>query len=244
MSDIPPTASGFNHPLELRPQPPDWFLPYFAVVTVLAIAAVLVADLPGWAKWILIPVIVSYAYVGYVGLHRAPAVVVRSAKGRWGGVHKVDCTLFNKDIIKQLFRSFIKSNLSLTATRLFWLSHRTKPSVSAPVVVPYHDSDSGPDPESIRQSSPEPISQTDPETPPSDPVSAGTHPTPPPIREINAQKLTLERHFFIGDWSITLLFRDNRNRLIRVWLLKSAVPDMVWRRLKVLLRWPNASAGL
>jgi hypothetical protein len=57
------------------------------------------------------------------------------------------------------------------------------------------------------------------------------------------KNLTLERHFLLGSGSITLLVRDSEGRSYRLWCLKNACPDPQWRRLKVLLRWPDATKG-
>ena len=56
-------------------------------------------------------------------------------------------------------------------------------------------------------------------------------------------KYTLERHFLAGNWSIGMLFRDSRGRKVSVWLLKNTCSDSEWRRLRVLLRWSDASSG-
>jgi hypothetical protein len=56
-------------------------------------------------------------------------------------------------------------------------------------------------------------------------------------------KCILERHFFAGNGSIGVLFRDSRDRKVAVWLLKNTCSDSEWRRLRVLLRWPDAGSG-
>jgi|GEM_PF-2443442 len=58
-----------------------------------------------------------------------------------------------------------------------------------------------------------------------------------------AKNLTVERHFLLGTRSITLLVRDDQGRLFRFWCFKNACPDPQWRRLRVLLRWPDATKG-
>ena len=59
----------------------------------------------------------------------------------------------------------------------------------------------------------------------------------------NPIKYRLERHFLVGNWSISLVLRDNRGRKLAVWLLKSACSDPEWRRIRVLLRWSDARPG-
>ncbi len=59
----------------------------------------------------------------------------------------------------------------------------------------------------------------------------------------NPIKCMLERHFLVGNWSISLVLRDNRGRKLAVWLLKSTCSDPEWRRIRVLLRWSDASPG-
>lgn len=59
----------------------------------------------------------------------------------------------------------------------------------------------------------------------------------------NPIKYRLERHFLVGNWSISLVLRDNRGRKLAVWLLKSTCSGPEWRRIRVLLRWSDASPG-
>ena len=59
----------------------------------------------------------------------------------------------------------------------------------------------------------------------------------------NPIKYRLERHFLVGNWSISLVLRDNRGRKLAVWLLKSTCSGPEWRRISVLLRWSDASPG-
>ena len=59
----------------------------------------------------------------------------------------------------------------------------------------------------------------------------------------NPIKYRLERHFLVGNWSIGLVLRDNRGRKLAVWLLKSTCSGPEWRRIRVLLRWSDASPG-
>ena len=65
----------------------------------------------------------------------------------------------------------------------------------------------------------------------------------PPIDKKISTKYVLERHFFAGNWSIYLLFKDRVGKNIAVCLMKSACSDSEWRRLRVLLRWSDAGSS-